>query len=227
MPSNTPPAAIASAVTFWASPGFQLPTRSAGDIDRLAGRAAHKEQAGRAGVGFLEQELGGLVADAILINVDLDGAGVFDDVVEGQDDGARIIRLAHHAAEGGGAVGIDDDGVEALVDEVVHRGDLGGKILADGDDLELGQILGDLGLGRIGLGGPDHLHAPVIGDEAVDEGDAVRACLAGIFEELGVGAVGREALRIGRGAGNHFGGSLGRNGEGQNGRCGGAESEPG
>ena len=74
-----------------------------------------------------------------------------------------------------------------------------GDVLAGGDDLELLQLRGDVGLRGIGLRRLDHLDAPGVGDVAVGERDAVRALLRRVLEELRVARPGREALRIGVG----------------------------
>ena len=67
---------------------------------------------------------------------------------------------------------VDDDRVEAGIDEVVDRGDLRGDVLAGRDDLEFLELGRDVGLRRVGLGGLDHLDAPGVGDVAVGERDA-------------------------------------------------------
>src|SRR5208337_3909928 len=77
--------------------------------------------------------------------------------------------------------------------------------------LELGR---DVGLRRIGFRGLDHLDAPGVGDIAVGERDPIRTFLGGKLEELGLVRPGREAVRVGRGAGDDLGsGGVGGRGE--------------
>ena len=82
----------------------------------------------------------------------------------------------------------------ALVDEVLDRAELRGDVGAGGDDLELLDVLLDARLLGEGLGGLDHLDAPGVADEAVDQRDPVGAGLLVPLEELGLVRPGLEAL---------------------------------
>ena len=157
----------------------------AGDVDRLAGGAPHMQELGGIGIRLSEQEFGRGHAKTLLVDVDGNLLVAVDDVVEREQHHARVVRLLDDSAEGRGVVGVDDDGVEALIDEVVGRRDLRRDILADRDDLELLDVLRDFWLLGVGLGHRDHLHAPVIGDESVDKGDPVGAGLRRPLEVLG------------------------------------------
>ena len=154
-------------------------------------------------LALLQQEFGGHFAEAFLVHVDRDLVRAVDHVVEGDDDDALGIGLVHDTLEGGGVVGIDDDRIEALVDEVVGCGDLGGDVLAHRDDLELLDLLLHRRLFGISLGDPDHLHPPIVGDEAVDERDPVWALLGRPLEEFRAGSLRREAARIGAWSGDN------------------------
>ena len=173
-------------------------------VDRGAGDAAHLEDLAAVG-DVLDQPVAPELAQALLVDVDVDGVGGVEDVVEGDEDDARLLGALDDRAEGGRVLGVDDDGVVAGVDEVVDRRDLRRHVLAGGDDLELRELRGDVGLRGVGLGGLDHLDAPGVGDVAVGQRDPVGAFLLRELEELGVGGPGHHALRVGGRAGYDFG----------------------
>ncbi len=199
-------------------------------VDRVAGQAADLEDlaAGLArGLELVDEELRPLAAHLELVLVDLHHRVGVEHVVEGDDDHVVLVGEADDAVEAVGGDGDGDDGVEALVDEVLDGAELGRGVGAGGDDLELGDLVLDGRVLGVGLGGLDHLDAPGVADEAVDDGDAVGAFLGRPLQVLGVGAPGREALGVGAGAGDDLGAGEGGGAGAGDERQRGAKSEHG
>ena len=177
-------------------------------VDRVAGQAADLEDlaAGLAvRLELVDEELRPLAAHLELVLVDLhDGVGV-EDVVERHEHDVVLVGEADHPVEALGRDGDGDDRVEALVDEVLDRAELRRRVGAGRDDLELGDLVLDRRVLGIGLGGLDHLDPPGVADEAVDDGDPVRAFLGRPLEVGRLGAPGREAFRVRAGPGDDLG----------------------
>ena len=76
------------------------------------------------GLGLLQKEFTGCRAEALLIDVDLDVHRIIDDIVERQENDACLVGFPHDGAKSCRVVGVDDDGVKALIDEIVRSGDL-------------------------------------------------------------------------------------------------------
>jgi hypothetical protein len=143
--------------------------------------------------------------EALLVDVDVDGVFAIENVVEGHQDDARVVGALDDRLERRWVLGVDDDRVEAGIDEIIDRGDLRGDVLASRDNLELLELGGNVGLRGEGLGGLDHLDAPGVGDEAVGERDAERPLLGRPLEEFGLVGPWDEAAGLGSGAGHDFG----------------------
>ena len=153
-----------------------------------------------------------------------------ENVVERHQHDACVVGALDDRLERRRILRVDDDRVEAGIDEIVDRGDLRGDVLAGRDDLELLELGGDVGLRRIGLGGLDHLDAPGVGDIAVGERDAERPFLGRPLEELRLVGPRHEAAGLGGRAGDDLGaGGEGGRGEGarggQHGAADGGDSE--
>jgi len=177
-------------------------------VDRVAGQATNFEDlaGGLALIGeFLADELRPLAAHLQLVFVDLHhGIGV-EHVVERHEYNILAVGETDDAVEAIWGNGDGDDGIEALVDEILDGAELGGRIGAGRDDLELGNgILDGRILGK-GLGGLDHLNAPGIANEAVDHRDAVGARLGRPLQILGIGVPRHEAGGLGPRATDDFG----------------------
>ena len=172
-------------------------------VDRGAGDAAHFEH-----LAAFRQMLGQPVrpqhAEALLVDIDVDGVLGVENVVEGDQHDAGFLGALDDGREGGRVLGVDDDGVIAGIDEVVDRRDLRRHVLAGRDDLEFLELRRHVRLRGIGLRGLDHLDAPGVGDVAIGQRDAVWAFLLGEFEELGFGRPWHEALRLGRRTADDF-----------------------
>ena len=128
-------------------------------IDRGPRHAAHLENL--PAIRYVgDQPIGPQLAQALLVDVDVDGLVGVERVVECHEYNAGGVGALDDRREGGRVLGVHDDRVVAGVDEVVDRGDLRGEILAGRDDLELLELGGDVGLVGIRLGGLDHLDPP-------------------------------------------------------------------
>ena len=114
-------------------------------VDRGAGDAANFEDLA-AVRDILDQPVAPEHAEALLVDVDVDGVFRVEDVVEGDEHDAGSLRPLDDRAERLRVLGVDDDRVIAGIDEVVDRGDLRGDVLAGRDDLELLQLGGDFRL---------------------------------------------------------------------------------
>ena len=87
-------------------------------------------------------------AKALLVDVDVDRILGVEDVVEGDEHDARVVGALDDRLERRRILRVDDDRVEAGIDEVVDRRDLRGDVLAGRDDLELLELGGDIRLRR-------------------------------------------------------------------------------
>ena len=145
-------------------------------VDRGARDAAHFENLAAIGNMF-RQPFTPVDAKTLLVDVDVDRILRVENVVEGDEHDARVVGALDDRLERRRILRIDDDRVEAGIDEIVDRRDLRGDVLASRNDLEFLELGGDVRLRRIGLGGLDHLDAPGVGDEAVGERDAERPFL--------------------------------------------------
>ena len=97
-----------------------------------------------------------------------------------------------------------DNGLEALVDEVLHCPKLRGDVGAGGNDLKLLNVLLDARLLGKGLRRLDHLNAPSIADKTVDQSNPVWPRLFLPLEILRLVRPGLEAFCIGAWARNDF-----------------------
>ena len=217
---------MASAVTFCAVPSSQLPTtwttsQSPPEASSTSWmpieRSRSTELPGRprtsrilppvlpCGLQLVDQELRPLAAHLELVLVDLHHRVGVEHVVEGHEHHVLAVGEADHPVEAVGRDGDGDDRVEALVDEVLDGAELRRRVGAGRDDLELGDLVLDRRVLGVGLGGLDHLDAPGVADEAVDDGDPVGALLGRPLQVGGFGAPGREAGRVGARAGRPLG----------------------
>ncbi len=176
----------------------------AGRIDGCAGDAAHFEDLA-AVRDVIDQPLRPELAEAFLVDVHVDRVFGVENVVERDEDDAGFLGPLDDGAEGGRVLRVDDDRVEAGIDEVVDGRDLGRHVFAGGDDLELLQLRSDVRLRGVGLRGLDHLDAPSVSDVAVCERDTIRARLCRPLEELRVRCPRRKTVRLGGRPGNHRG----------------------
>ena len=172
-------------------------------VDGSAGDAAHFEDLA-AVRQMLVEPFRPVDAKALLIDVDVDRILRVENVVERDKHDARVVGALDHRLEGRRVLRVDDDRVETGIDEVVDRGDLRGNVLAGGDDLELLELGGDVGLRRIGLGRLDHLDAPGVGDVAVGQRDAEGPLLGRVLEEFRLVGPWRKAAWVGGRAGDHL-----------------------
>ena len=172
-------------------------------IDRGAGHPTHLEHLA-AVRHVLHQPFGPVLAESLLVDVDVDRLFGVQDVVERHQHDARVVGALDHRLEGCRILRVHHDRVIARVNEIVDRGDLRGDVLAGGDDLELLELRGNVRLRGIGLRRLDHLDAPRVGDVAVGEGDPIRPLLRRVLEHLGIGRPRREALGIGVGRRDHL-----------------------
>ena len=157
-------------------------------VDRVARQAAYLEDlALDLALRLLDGVDDGLGLDGtelVLILVDLHDLVGVEHVVEGHEHGARALGALDYRVEGRWVHRYDADAVVAGGDEVVDRGDLGGRVVADRDDLEFGELILVLRTRRPRLGRLDRGRAPVIPGIAVDEGDLVGRVLLRIGNDL-------------------------------------------
>ena len=164
-------------------------------VDRVARQAADFEDLA-AVADVLDDPVGRHDAHRELVFVDHHDILGVQNVVERHQHDVIAVRKTDHAVEAGRADGDGDDGVEALVDEVLDRAELGRGVRAGRDDAELGDQIRDFGLLGKGLGRLDHLNAPDVADKPVDHGDLVRP-FARVPAEVGrILGPGCEALRV-------------------------------
>ena len=221
-PSKWPWTASASAVTFCDVPVSQLPTTSV--MLNLLGAASitsrkptcrsrstelpGSPRTSRMSPDFLPDcsmiQSRRHAAHFLLVLVDHHHLVGIEDVVEGNDDDVVLVGEADDAIKPVRRDRDGDDRLDALVDEILHGAELRGDVGAGGNDLELLDVLLDARLLGEGLGGLDHLNAPGVADEAVDESDPVRPGLLLPLEELGLRRPRLEALGIGARSGYDF-----------------------
>ena len=222
-PSKWPCTASASAVTFCEVPVSQLPTTSmmlnllpapSMTSRKPRWRSRSTELPGRPRTSrmlpdvlphFVQEPFGRHAAHLLLVLVDHHHLVGVEDVVEGHHHDVVLVGEADDAVEAVGRHRDGDDGVEALIDEVLDGAELRRDVGAGRDDLELLDVLLDARLLGEGLGGLDHLDAPGVADEAVDEGDLVGSGLLVPLEELGLVGPGLEASGIGARPGDDLG----------------------
>ena len=180
-------------------------------VDGSAGDAAHFEDLAAIGQ-MLVEPLRPIDPEALLVDIDVDRVFAIENIVERHQNDACVIGSLDDGLERRRILSVDDDRVEAGIDEIIDCCDLRGDVLAGRDDLELLELGRNVGLRGEGLGGLDHLNAPGVGDEAVGERDAERPFLCGPLEELGLVGPRHEAVRLGGRAGDDFraGGEGGR-----------------
>ena len=179
-------------------------------IDRIARQPAHLEDVARGLAALVDQPFGRHAAHLLLVLVDHHHLVGVEDVVEGNDDDVVLVGKADDAVEAVWSHGDGDDRVEALVDEVLHRAELGRHVGPRRDDLELLDVLLDARLVGEGLRRLDHLNAPGIADETVDHRDAIRSGLLLPLEEFGLIRPRLEAGGIGARARHDLGAGKGR-----------------
>ena len=155
-------------------------------VDGSAGDAAHFEDLAAIGQ-MLVEPLRPIDPEALLVDIDVDRVFAIENIVERHQNDACVIGSLDDGLERRRILSVDDDRVEAGIDEIIDCCDLRGDVLAGRDDLELLELGRNVGLRGEGLGGLDHLNAPGVGDEAVGERDAERPFLCGPLEELGLG----------------------------------------
>ena len=174
-------------------------------VDRIARQAAHLEDIAGLLARFIDQPFGRHAAHFLLVLVDHHHLVGIEDVVEGHHHHIVLVGEADDAIEAVGRHRDGDDGVEALIDKVLHGAELRRDIGAGRDDLELLDVLLDTRLLGKGFCGLHHLDAPGIADEAVDEGDLVGAGLLVPLKEFCLIRPGLEAAGIGARPGDDLG----------------------
>ena len=114
---------------------------------------------------------GGLHGPTLLVDTHVDGIFGRHLGIRGDNDNPLPFGLSKHRIKGGGAVGIDNNGVDALVDKVAHMGDLSldVNVGALDDHVHLDALF--LPFGGSGFGLVDHLGAPFAAHPAVAEPD--------------------------------------------------------
>ncbi len=123
-------------------------------------------------------------------------------VIKGQEHYPGGVGAFDDRRKRGRIQGVHDDRVIARVDKVVRRGDLCGEILAGRDHFELLQLALDGGLIRISLSRLDHLDAPGVSNETIDERDTIGAIFLGPLKILRGLTPWLEAVGINAGAGD-------------------------
>ena len=119
----------------------------------------------------LNQPFGAGSTPCGLVYADIDRVGRRHFGVSRDHQDPGFLGLREHRIEGCRAVGVDDDGVDALADEVANMGNLAGHVDIGALHHDF-DIVASLGPGRSGgLRLVDHLGAPLGADPAVGQAD--------------------------------------------------------
>ena len=94
----------------------------------------------------LARAIAPVVAETLLVDIDVDRLLGVEDVVERHEHDAGVVGTLDHRFKCRRVLGVDDDRRQAGIDEVVDRGDLRGDVLAGRDDLEFLELGLDVGL---------------------------------------------------------------------------------
>jgi len=172
-------------------------------VNRIALQSAHFEDF----AGFCVAELfckpaAVHTAHFQLVLVDLHDLVGIQDIVERHQNDVVTVGKANDPVEAFRRDGNGDDCIEALVDEILDRSELGGNVGTGGNDFELFDLFGNFRLFGVGLGRLDHLDPPGVSDKTVNDGDLVRAVALVPLEIPDILVPWCETGRIGSGARN-------------------------
>ena len=177
-------------------------------VDRVSRRAAHLKELAAVCLDLLQEPARGEPTEFDLVDIHRDCIGGLNHIVEGQEHYPGGIGAFDYRRERGRVKRVNDDRIIAGVDEVIGRGDLSGEILAGRDHFELFDLALDARLIGISLGRFDHLDAPGVSDETVDERNTIRPVflwpleifrgVAPRLEAVGIDAGAGDDLRTGR-----------------------------